>query len=296
MQRLAVVIALLFTVSHATARPGSTWLEVGPGARAAALAEAVVASPEGPSGAWWNPAGAGTDGGGVELMHANWWVDGTTAQHIATTFRTGKIGWGASVHHVGVSNLELRDGPSSTPIDYFDARDFALGVTVSAPLYREIHAGLSVRYLSEDIFTYHSNGWSLDAGLLWTDAVSGALDLGAAVRHLGDIEGSAGTGSDLPTTVSAGIRFRLPLKMETPPALLVEVAKVSDLNPSVRFGAEVCLLGALDLRAGWRSGYEGQSLSTGFGITWRHWGLDFGYSPFEDDLGSTQRFSLRAAW
>ncbi|MFH0883765.1 MAG: PorV/PorQ family protein [bacterium] len=296
MQRLAVFITLLLAASDAFARPGSTWLEVGPGARAAALAEAVVASPDGPSGAWWNPAGAGADGGGIELMHANWWVDGTTAQHIATTFLTGKVGWGVSVHHVGVSNLEFRDGPSSTPIDYFDARDFALGATVSAPLYREIRAGFSIRYLSEDIYTYHSNGWSLDAGLLWPDAVSRALDLGAAVRHLGNVEGSGGTSSDLPTTVSAGIRLRLPLQMETPLALLVEIAKVSDLDPSVRIGAELRLLGAMDLRAGWRNGYEGQSLSAGFGLTWRHWGLDFGYSPFVDDLGNTQRFSLRAAW
>ena len=296
MRRIAAITLTLVFAGSAFARPGSTWLEVGPGARAAALGEAVVAAPLGPSGAWWNPAGAGIDGGGVELMHANWWVDGSTAQHIATTFRTGKIGWGASLHHVGVSNLELRDGPSATPIDYFDARDFALGATVSAPVYKQLRAGLSVRYLSEDIYTYHSNGWSMDAGLYLPDAVSGALDLGLAVRHLGDIEGLAGASSDLPTTVSAGARLRVPVGLETPPSVLFEVSKVRDLNTSVRVGAEVRVLGALDLRGGWKSGYEGQSLSAGFGLTWRQWGLDFGYAPFEDDLGSTQRFSLRAAW
>jgi len=64
----------------------------------------------------------------------------------------------------------------------------------------------------------------------------------------------------------------------------------------VRLGGEVRVLGALDLRAGWRSGYDGQSLSAGFGLAWRQWRLDFGYSPFADNLGDTKQFSLRAVW
>ncbi len=296
MRRSTVMIVLLVAAVPVFARPGSTWLEVGPGARAGALAEAVVASPQGPSGAWWNPAGAGISEAGVELMHADWWVDGSTAQHIAATFLTGKVGWGFSVHHVGVANMELRDGPSAAPIETFDARDFALGATASFPVHQKLRAGLSLRYLSEGIYIYHANGWSMDAGLLWPEAFSRALDLGVAVRHLGGIEGLDRRSNDLPTTVSAGLRWRLPLLLKTLPSLLIEGAKVTGYDTSVRLGGEVRVLGALDLRAGWRSGYDGQSLSAGFGLAWRQWRLDFGYSPFADNLGDTKQFSLRAVW
>lgn len=293
---IAVIVLAFSAAFPIFAETGSTWLEIGPGGRSSALAEAVTASPENPSGGWYNPAAIGIDGGGIELAYTDWWVDGTTAQHLATSFQKGAFGYGFSLHSVGINDLELRTGPSETPISLFDAKNYSLGGTFGYGFTKDVRLGVTGRYLSEDIYTYHANGWSMDAGLLWTNVVSGALDLGISVRHLGEIEELASQSYDLPTTVSAGFALRLPVGLETPPTLVVDIAKVRDLDPSVRIGAEATVFDMLELRGGWRSGYEGQSLSAGFGLNWRSWGLDFSYVPFKDDLGVAQRISLRASW
>lgn len=280
---------------RAQERPGASWLEAAPGARAAALSEAVTAAAEGPVASYWNPAAVGLEPG-IELMHADWWVESSSVQHLAASFSSGRFGWGASLHHVGSYDLQLRDGPSAEPDGSFDSRSFSAGLSTSAEVVSGWRAGLSGRYLSESIYTEHAGGYSVDFGLLRRGLVSGALDLGLAVRHIGAMDSFAGGSSDLPTTVSAGARYRLPLGPSTPSSLMADVVSVRGYDPAVRVGAETLFFNALALRAGWQSGEQQNNISAGFGLRWRQWSFEMSLSPYENDLGTTQRFSIRADW
>lgn len=288
-------ILLLSSPLLAGDRPGSSWLEAAPGARAAALAEAVTASVEGPTAAYWNPAAIGLQPG-IEMMHADWWIESSSVQHLAATFASGRYGWGASLHHVGSYDLELRDGPSSDPDGSFDSRSFSIGFGGSAEIANRWRIGLNGHYLSESLYTEHANGYSVDAGLLGRGVVSGALDLGLAVRHIGAMESFSGGDSDLPTTFSLGARYRLDTFRHAPTSVMADVVSVKGFSPGLRVGAETLLFDMLALRGGYRYGEEASSLSAGFGLIWKSWNFELSLTPYENDLGTVQRFSIRTSW
>jgi hypothetical protein len=299
LKKMFFVAAFLFVaVPGAVAGeiPGSGWLEAGPGARAAAMGDAMTAAVDGPTATYWNPATTAINGGGAEVMHADWWVESSSIQHLAVTFPGELVDVGFSAHHVGVYGLDLRTGPSADPIDEFDSRSYSLGLSIARGFGDGWRVGATSRYLSEDIYVDHANGWSLDLGLLRSGLVSGALDLGLAVRHIGDIEGFASEGDPLPTTASAGVLWRPSLVRTVPTAFALDVVHVREYGLGVRTGIEATVFDMLALRGGWQLDDRSSSFSAGFGLRWKSWMFDLSLTPYEDDLGTTQRFSVRADW
>lgn len=296
MKRLLMTLPLMMMTMTAFARPGSAWLEIGPGGRAAALAEAVTASVDGATATYWNPAAMDATRNRVEIMQNSWWVEGGSSQYVSGTFPSGKMVFGASAMHVGFSDLQLRDRPSASAIGTFDARNYSLGLSASGPIGKGFRVGASLHYLNETIYVDQASGWSGDIGVLRRGLLGGSLDLGAALRHLGRIEALRTTAYDLPTTFAVGGLYRLPDLGIAKPAVMVDVAKVRDYDPSVHLGAEVGLFQYLALRAGYASGYDARGLTGGFGVEWDRWRFDYGYTPFRDDLGAAQRFSVAVSW
>ena len=298
MKKTLFTIALTLLLGlNAWARPGSAWLEVGPGGRAAALAEAVTASVEGATATYWNPAALSTERHTIEFMQNNWWVEGGSSQYVAGSFPLSpRLVMGASAMHVGIGDMELRDGPSSAPLGSFDSRNYSLGLSAAYMFTAGVRAGASVHYLSESIYTDHATGWSADLGLLRPGLLGGALDLGAAIRHLGEIDALRTEAYDLPMTVSAGALYRLKDSGTIQPRVMVEAVKVYEYDPELRAGLEVGLFEYLALRGGIQSGVEGRLFSAGFGLQYNQWRFDYGYTPFREDLGNAQRISAGIVW
>ncbi len=297
LKKSLFIIILVFVFSNLLdARPGAAWLEIGPGGRAAGLAEAVTASVEGPSSSYWNPAAVGSDGGGAEVMLGEW-IAGTHTQFVSADKNVGKWGLGLSVIHVGVGDLELRDRPSSSPIGSFEARSYAIGASVARILpLAEIKMGVTGRYLSDAIYDENAKGWSVDVGFLRSGLFAGKLDLGASVRHIGDMEALDEESYDLPTTYSFGGRWHFGTYGKFIPSIMVDGVQVIDQDFSIRGATEIGITDLLAIRGGYATGYEARGLSAGFGLHWKSWRFDYGYSPFSEDLGYTQRISLSTKW
>ncbi len=296
MKNIFAAAALVLIASAAFATPGSTWLELGPGARSSALAETMTASATGATANYWNPAGVGMYGNSIEAMYADSWVEGASIQYAAGAFEIGRVGFGVSAHYVGVGDLELRDRPSASPIGTYDARNTALGLSLAYEVAWGVRVGAGVRYLNEQIYVYDANGWAADFGLLRHDLFDHKLDVGAAVRHIGDMGALRRESEELPTTVAAGLRYKPGIFGEFKPALLADVSKVSGYDVNVHVAAEVNVMGYIDLRAGYVSGYEGRGLSAGFGVMYKGIRFDFAYVPYQNDLGTETRYSVGGEW
>ncbi len=293
---ISIVFLLLFSCTVILAESGASWLEVSPGGRAGGLAETMTASVQGATATYWNPAIVGLSGNSVEMMNNDWFVENSSSQHIAGSFSLGKYGLGASIHHVGINDMELRTRPSNNPDAFFDSRNYSIGASLSRPISGGLRGGLTLRYLSEAIHVYHSNGWSMDAGLLYSGLASGKLDLGLTVRHIGQMDALLNEKYELPTTYSIGGLYRLGLLEKIAPKIMLDVVKVNSYDPSIRLGTEVDFSNYMSLRCGYMTGYEAQGFAAGFGLKYDRWRFDYGYTPLNNDLGHAQRFSVSAVW
>ncbi len=280
----------------AAERPGAAWLETGPGGRAAALGEAMTASVRGATATYWNPAAVGLGGNAIEVMHADWWMEGGATQYLTGVFQSGRFGFGVSALHFGVEDLELRSRPSTSPVGTFEARSYAFGGTAAMNTAYGFRIGATLRVLNEKIYVDDAYGWSLDLGLLRTDLLDGHLDVGATVRHLGEMEALREEAYELPTTVSAGVSYRFDPVSFVQPTLMLDGAWVRDLDPLYHGGLELTLFDHLALRGGYTSGIETRGISGGFGLLWQGWRFDYGYTPYTEELGDAQRFSVAYHW
>ncbi len=292
---LLALIGCLLVSGMALGEVGASWLEIGPGGRAAALGEAVTATVQGPTATYWNPAAVGKDGSGLEVMYVDW-IKGTSSQYVSGEMQAGKWGLGGSILHVGTSNMELRDNPSASPIGTFDARSYAIGLSASREMFYGIRMGVTARYLSDAIYIYDTHGWAFDAGLLKAGLFEGRLDLAATARHMGSMDAMISEAYDLPTTYSAGAAWHVGTFGMVAPTIMVDAVQVLDQDLSVRGALELEIGNMVALRGGYATGYEARDLSFGFGLHWRAWKFDYGYSPFDYDLGNTQRLSLSFLW
>jgi hypothetical protein len=285
-----------FVSSYASQLPGATWLEIGPGGRAAGLAEAMTAAVEGPTSTYWNPAITGISGDGAEAMHSEW-VEGMVSQYIAAEFQSGSWGIGYSALHFGSGNIEFRDGPTSEPLGGYESRAYAVGVSLARTLpFAGIRVGMSGRYLSDAIYAWSADGWSMDLGLFRPGLLNGLIDVGATIRHLGDMQPLRDEAYDLPTTVSGGLRYHTDTFGVFRPDIILDVSKVRGHDLSVRGAVETYATSLIALRAGYTTGYEARGISAGFGLHWKLWRFDYGLTPFSDDLGNTHRFSIGKNW
>ncbi len=277
-------------------RSGATWLEIGPGGRAAGLAGAMTASALGPTSTYWNPAAVGYAGNGIEAMHSDW-IAGTVSQFVAGEFKLGSSGLGLSILHVGTGDMKLRDKPSDQPSGEFEARRYAIGASFAQTLpFHLVRVGISARYLSDVIYIYDANGWSMDLGIFLPNAFQGILDLGATVRHFGALESFEHVTYELPTTCSAGIVWRPGGIGWFKPSIIIDGVQVIDEDFSLKVAVESYLTDLLVLRAGYGSGFETHDISGGFGLHWKRWRFEYGYTPFRNDLGAAQRLSFVASW
>lgn len=120
--------------------------------------------------------------------------------------------------------------------------------------------------------------------------------LAGAIQNLGKMGEFRSESTTLPKIARFGAQYSLPQPLG-PASLLFagDIVKPLDENLRVHLGTEAGLWNQLMIRLGYMTGYESRSVSFGLGIRKSSFEIDYSYSPFLDDLGNGQRFSLHLA-
>lgn len=288
-------VFLLFSPTLSQAHPNSgtsglAFLKFGVGARPVAMGEAFVGLSDDVNALYWNPGGLRRlEGTEITFMHNRWFQD------ISYEFFGAGRGFGS--HSLGVSLalntvgdiLYYEDRPTTKPLGAFSSHDFFLGLTYARTLQEKLDLGITWRWVYEKIHTNTAKGWAVDLGGIYrfTDWMS----LGTTLQNLGPKLKFISQSFPLPTIFRAGIGLSSP-HLSPSPLFTFDLVKPRDNGLALHLGAEYTLLDALSLRAGYQTGYEEKSFSTGFGLKYRNYGIDYAWVPYGSDLGNTHRFSF----
>jgi hypothetical protein len=160
----------------------------------------------------------------------------------------------------------------------------------------DIYAGLSVKYLMDDITSTQLTGWAFDAGGLWTPKDTN-FTVGLSVLNMGTLSGSA-----IPTEVRGGASYKLditndPQNSHTLLVSLDALARTVSLSSNREaVGFEYSYHDKLFLRVGQAltdttglSGWSG--FSAGVGIEFDKIKIDYAYAQLAD-LGTINMISL----
>ncbi|MBN1999722.1 PorV/PorQ family protein [candidate division KSB1 bacterium] len=275
-------------------KTGFAVLKIGAGARATAMGEAFTALSDDAAGVFWNPAGSiWMESRQVHITY-NKWIQGVQNNIASLVFPLRKSAIGIGLVLNNVSDIERRTHATEEPLGTFSSHDFSLSLNYARFILPNFSLGFNLKYLNEKIYVESASGIALDMGCKYQLPVDN-LFVAAAVQNLGSTNDLKSEQIDLPALLRAGVVYSIPLPLGDGLFHLAgDVVMIFNEESHVNMGLEILPFSVLAIRAGFLSGYEEKSLSTGFGINIGDFCLDYAYVPFERNLGNAHRFSLLA--
>ncbi len=205
----------------------AAFLEIGVGARAEAMGGAYTAQSGSAEMIYWNPAGlAFIDGVGASFTHTEW-LAGTSFDFfsLAAPLPFFNAVVGASFTTLAIPEQEVRtvEAPEGTG-EFYDARDFAVNVSLSARVIPTFSFGLSGKVINQRISSEQGSQFALDAGVFYETPLPG-LALGASISNFGgDISLTGKNLNDVidPDQVNSGIS-NVPVEYKTDASPLPQI-------------------------------------------------------------------------
>lgn len=277
------------------AATGLSFLEIGAGARAVALGDAVVSNVSDPSASYWNPGAlALMDRTSAEVTHNESFRD-VRYEFAGLTHGFGRSGAGLAFHGVWSDDIPKTDDTGRN-VGTFAYYGVVLSGSYAYALTDQIGLGVGVEYLREVVDEYVADGVAGNVGIQWRELLP-RTDFGAALLHVGSSLEYETESFDLPLIVQGGLTHTVPLAVaDGSLRVACEVRAVRDDDTSILFGTEYQYREFASLQAGYRSGLDTQDVSFGFGFGGNRLGAQYAFVPFGEELGEQHRISLRASW
>ena len=256
------------------------------GARAAALAGALVAVSGDQTALYVNPSSVAflTQKDFVLSHHST--IAGIQQFQSGWAYGTGKTGVGLSLGFHTAGGFETRTGPTADPLGTFNLFEFNAAFTYGQRLNNNLYGGFTARFLHEDLEADRASGFGLDLGLTYRSQDL-PFAIGASLLNLGRMDKLDQVASPLPR------EFRIGASWEHARYLLSADLRLPRFGSSgLLIGGEVTPSPALVVRMGYQTGHDTRSLSYGLGVTRRNWRIDYAFVPSDLGFDNSHRLTL----
>ena len=290
----------------------ASFLEMGVGARAAGLGEAVVSLDQSATAMYWNSAGIGrVTGLEVNFTYVDWFIDTRYIFAGIVAPIPGRGAIGLNVISFGMDEQPVRlVGQEQGTGEFYGAQDIAIGVTLAINLTNRFTFGFNGKYIRQQIWHTSADGFALDLGALYITQWDG-LRMGVSISNFGSSLKLSGRdlinvldpdganygvdninvnyqtdAFDLPLIARLGLSYtRSFFNDNTQITIATDFLHPSNDNERVNMGLEIVLLKMISIRAGYKSLFlrdQVSGISLGAGLVTRKIGggkltLDYAY-------------------
>ncbi len=319
-----LMIGLILAVSSLSFSQGfapvgtsvAQFLEVGVGARPAAMGAAFTALDNDASAVFWNPAGL-TDiqNGNFFSSYCKWPADITLAG-ISYAYNLKNIGvLAVSGVYLMTDDMEVTTilDPQGTG-EMFNISNYAFGLTYARALTDRFSVGVTGKMVSEKYWTYGYTAWAVDLGTLYRTGFHG-MRIGMSILHFGpdvrydgefiDFSDPKSVDVDKPkpfNTFSLPVNFRFGVALDVLNheqhriTTAVDMVHPNNNSEQYNFGMEYGFKQLFFLRGGFQSSADEGGLALGCGVHATSLGslglmVDYAYSDL-GILSSAHRLSL----
>ncbi len=282
--------AFTYTQNDGAANTGLSFLKLGVTSRAISLGDAVVSYNEDASANHYNPASMFFGPGVNVLFMHNEQVLGMRTEYLAGKVALSRFAFGISVNNTAVDDIELREIPGEA-LGTFNSQNFAFGLSLAYRVNENISLGMTGKFLYEKIYVDNASGLAFDFGGVYSN---NRISFGLAVSNLGSMNELRVESTKLPAALRGGVSYLLDLpKINSTLRIGADGFKVMDGGVfHAHTGAELLYKDFLAIRAGYQSGYENKNLTTGIGIKYKVFNLDYAFVPYRYSIGSSHTITL----
>ncbi len=295
-----VIFLILFIASvwaDGAGKNGLAFLKADIGARAAAMGGAFLAVSTDAGAAYWNPAGlAASQNNSLLVMYNESLVD-IKQEFIAVKFFSGKHNLALSLNMMNISGIKIYgDTPSDQPAGESDALNLNAALSYASTFFNDWQFGITAKMLFEKYYMASANGWAFDLGVYKKDLFE-HLDFGFSLQNMGKMSALDRVSTPLPFMARTGIAWHLPFELlDDTPLLSADVQYINNEALYERLGIEVNIKKIFSVRGGFVFGKETMNFTTGLGINFKNYHLDYAFVPFKYDFGNTHQISFRMSF
>lgn len=275
---------------------GMSFLKIGVGARAIALAGAYSSITDDPTAVYWNPGGiVNTKGFNTSFNHISLFDD-VNYEFFALSSSDGNQGVGIGLGGVFYGGMELRgEQPSQEPIGTYNAYSFILKACYGHRFGKDIVSGFAVNAILERIYTYSTHTFTFDYGMQYFPRLLKHFVFSLNFNNLGPKVKYQEDTFRLPLTVKLGSSYMFK-NNKSNFVLSTEVSKSIDSKITPLIGIELGFHPAK-----FRIGYNFNKdnifhFTTGLGIKYKFLTFDYSVVPYLMDMGVKQCVSLNLAF
>ncbi len=275
----------------------ATFLEIGVGARAAAMGGAFVSLANDATALYWNVAGvAKAERNEVAALHTEW-LAGTSFDFVGLVLPVNDLGkFGVSLTALNMDEMQVRtvEKPEGTG-EFFDASDLAIGLSFSKQLIDRFGVGFTAKYIQQQIWHESASAFAIDFGTTFRTDLFGGMTIGAVITNFGTkmrMQGrdlrqfhriddtKLGSNERIPQNIDLD-SWQLPLHFQFGAStellrsenyrwtIAVDALHPSDNYESINLGSELAVRKTLFLRGGYQSLFLDEAeggLSLGAGL------------------------------
>jgi uncharacterized membrane protein YeaQ/YmgE (transglycosylase-associated protein family) len=165
---LMIIAAILGNVSFAATKGGETsgdFLQIGVGARAAAMGGAFSAVTDNSDAAYWNPAGlASVETYDLSFSHFSWYQD-IAIEHGAAAFAlSDRAAFAASVTYLNYGDIDGYDA-DGVSLGAISAYDWAGALSLGFDLTSAVQIGVTGKYINQKLDQLSATAFAADLGV-----------------------------------------------------------------------------------------------------------------------------------
>ncbi|NQU66885.1 MAG: PorV/PorQ family protein, partial [Candidatus Marinimicrobia bacterium] len=296
----------------------ANFLKIGVGARATSMGDAFVALSDDITCLYWNPGGLGRLEKNSVIFQATDWILDSRLSFVGISYKLSSKGvFGLSMYsfssgEIQETTLSYPDGTGNT----FSTANSCFGLTYSRQITDRFSAGLSLKYVTEQLYLEKANTVAMDVGSLFVTNFLNNMRIGFSLSNLGgrmQLEGAS-----LGIKYTPGIKT-YPAQLSTEPwdipllfrfglatdilntniirmTVSTEVMDSRDFIHRISTGTELAFNETVFLRGGYKYNYDETKLTLGAGVKTSlvaglEMSADYSYGDF-GVFSKYQRFSV----
>lgn len=280
-----IVIIPVIISAQGAGSSGVAFLKLGSGSRNIALSDFGTVAGNDLNAVNYNPSVLSLNNNTQLSFSHNTLIQDLRSEVLGGSFNAFGIPFAVIINTTTISDIEIRTKPGEA-ISNFDANYFSASLSSSLEIFKDFHSGISFKYIYENLYTDEATGYAVDFGLTYTGFMKG-LSIGASIRNLGAMNKLRNEETVLPKDFRLGASYSYNFTdTKLFLTLLIGLQRYLESdNYHFHTGTEISYDNFFFIRAGYISGYESKSVTTGFGIKIKSLNLDYAYVPFKYGLG-----------
>lgn len=294
MKKIVIIFLLITSVTfgQSAGNAGMSFLKIGFGARHLAMSDFGIVGTNEITSFNYNPALISKFESSQIVFAHNQWMQDLSSNMIGASFELFSLPFALTINNTSIKDIEVRTMPGEVQ-STFNANYMYIGISTGFKVYENLAAGLTLRYVYENLFSDESSGILFDFGLHYFDLIKN-LDLGFSLRNLGSVDVLRTEETQLPTDLRFGAAYKISAEsINTEFTVLGGYQNYTPVNDShIHLGGEAYYDEVVAVRLGYMTGYESKGLTAGLGLQWKGVNFDYAYTPFDFNLGNSHTISL----